>query len=75
MIHPTGRVSGTIRASTPKTILLSTHILQEVEAMASRVILINEGRKVYDGPVSNLNTGEGLDGAFARLTATPEHNA
>ena len=28
-----------------KTILLSTHILQEVEAMASRVILINEGRR------------------------------
>ncbi len=28
-----------------KTILLSTHILQEVEAIASRVIFINEGRR------------------------------
>ena len=27
-----------------KTILLSTHILQEVEAMANRVVLINEGQ-------------------------------
>ena len=27
-----------------KTILLSTHILQEVEAMASRALFINEGR-------------------------------
>lgn len=51
-----------------KTILLSTHILQEVEAMASRVILINEGRLVYDGPVSELDRGKGLDNAFARLT-------
>ena len=32
-----------------KTILLSTHILQEVEAMCNRVIFINEGRLVFDG--------------------------
>ncbi len=52
-----------------KTVLLSTHILQEVAAMASRVILIHEGRLVYDGPVSELDkTGKGLDDAFARLT-------
>lgn len=52
-----------------KTILLSTHILQEVEAMASRVILINEGQKVYDGDVAGLDPeGKGLDDAFARLT-------
>jgi ABC-2 type transport system ATP-binding protein len=53
-----------------KTILLSTHILQEVEAIASRVIFINEGRLVYDGPVSGL-TGAGatLDQRFHELTA------
>ena len=58
------------RLSETKTILLSTHILQEVEAMASRVILINEGRKVYDGDVKGLrNTGSGdLDDAFHKLT-------
>ncbi len=36
------------RLGETKTILLSTHILQEVEAMASRVVMIYEGRKVYD---------------------------
>lgn len=52
-----------------KTVLLSTHILQEVEAMASRVILIHDGRVVYDGPVAGLDSdGKGLDAAFARLT-------
>ncbi len=54
-----------------KTILLSTHILQEVEAMASRVIIVNEGRLVYDGPVADLASQDGgLDGAFRRLTRT-----
>jgi ABC-2 type transport system ATP-binding protein len=58
------------RLGEEKTILLSTHILQEVEAMASRVILINEGRLVYDGSVAALvNEQGGLEGAFRRLTA------
>jgi ABC-2 type transport system ATP-binding protein len=37
-----------------KTILLSTHILQEVEAMCNRVIFINEGRIVFDGAPKEL---------------------
>ncbi len=59
------------RLSETKTILLSTHILQEVEAMADRVILINEGRLVYDGNVADLRTvGSGdLNDAFHTLTA------
>ncbi len=52
-----------------KTILLSTHILQEVEAMADRVVLINEGRKVFDGNVTELRAIKGdLDEAFHKLT-------
>jgi len=52
-----------------KTVLLSTHILQEVEAMASRVILIDEGRVKYDGAVKDIDPErQGLDTAFARLT-------
>jgi ABC-2 type transport system ATP-binding protein len=52
-----------------KTILLSTHILQEVEAMASRVILINEGRKVFEGTVAELRAVKGdLAEAFHKLT-------
>lgn len=51
-----------------KTILLSTHILQEVEAVAGRVILINAGRVVFDGPPGELAQGGGMDEAFYRLT-------
>jgi ABC-2 type transport system ATP-binding protein len=53
-----------------KTILLSTHILQEVQAMASRVIVIDEGRLKYDGSVDGLDPDrKGLESAFQRLTA------
>lgn len=52
-----------------KTILLSTHILQEVEAMCSRVLFIDEGRLVYDGTFSELaSDGKSLDEHFHRLT-------
>ncbi|REJ67891.1 MAG: ATP-binding cassette domain-containing protein [Planctomycetota bacterium] len=55
-----------------KTILLSTHILQEVEATSNRVIFIHEGRIVFDGPVGKLNEdGKGLDENYKRLT-TPD---
>lgn len=53
-----------------KTILLSTHILQEVEAVASRVLMINAGRLVFDGTPTQLRQlGDGnLDHAFHSLT-------
>ena len=52
-----------------KTILLSTHILQEVEAMANRVLFINEGRLVFDGPTSEFRQqGRPLDERFHELS-------
>jgi len=40
-----------------KTVLLSTHIMQEVQAMCSRVIIINRGNIVADDSVSALKSG------------------
>ena len=40
--------------ATEKTILLSTHILQEVEAIADRIVIINDGRIVGNGTLSEL---------------------
>ena len=51
-----------------KTILLSTHILQEVDAVASHVIVVNEGRIVYDGTPGEMAGGGTLEEAFYRLT-------
>ncbi len=56
-----------------KTILLSTHILQEVEAMATRVLFINEGRLVFDGSVEAvMRGGRPLDQWFREMTAATE---
>ena len=57
------------RLGEKKTILLSTHILQEVEAIADRVILISEGRIKFDGTPGELRRdGRGLDEHFYELT-------
>jgi ABC-2 type transport system ATP-binding protein len=59
------------RLGQTKTILLSTHILQEVEAMCNRVIFINEGRLVFDGTPAELAAEEkNLDERFHQLSAT-----
>lgn len=39
-----------------KTVMFSTHILQEVEAMCNRVIIIDKGVKVADKPTAELST-------------------
>lgn len=52
-----------------KTILLSTHILQEVEAMADRVVFINEGKLVFDGKVKDFaKKANDLSDVFYELT-------
>lgn len=37
-----------------KTVMLSTHIMQEVEAICDRVIIINKGKIVADGATANI---------------------
>jgi len=52
-----------------KTILLSTHILQEVEAVADRVLFIHAGEIVFDGtPQAMKSRGPSLDEVFHQLT-------
>lgn len=59
-----------------KTILLSTHILQEVEAVADRVVFIHEGQLVFDGTLEEFRSGQGdLDAQFARLTSANGRDA
>ena len=53
-----------------KTILLSTHIMQEVEAMCSRVLFVNEGRLIYDAKIDEVrNSGKPLEARFQDLTS------
>ncbi|CAM1351326.1 gliding motility-associated ABC transporter ATP-binding subunit GldA [Tenacibaculum halocynthiae] len=41
-----------------KTVLLSTHIMQEVEAVCDRVLLINKGEVIIDKPLKELKTSK-----------------
>lgn len=55
-----------------KTVLVSTHILQEVEPIANRVLFIHDGRIVFDGkPMDMLKGGKSLEDQFHSLTAKP----
>lgn len=63
-------VRGLIRnLAKTKTILLSTHILTEVKAVCSRVLLVNQGELVFDGPVEKMQgTTEEMEQKFRELT-------
>ncbi|HEU4553964.1 MAG TPA: gliding motility-associated ABC transporter ATP-binding subunit GldA [Chitinophaga sp.] len=45
-----------------KTVILSTHIMQEVEAMCSRVIIINKGQLIADDTLQNLQQQQSGNG-------------
>lgn len=54
-----------------KTVLLSTHIMQEVEAMCSRVIIISSGNLVADDSLTNLKAGgKALEDIFREKAGT-----
>jgi ABC-2 type transport system ATP-binding protein len=53
-----------------RTVMLSTHIMQEVEAICNRVIIIDHGKIVADGPLSDIASlaGARLEDTFRQLT-------
>ncbi|HUQ66496.1 MAG TPA: ATP-binding cassette domain-containing protein [Flavitalea sp.] len=54
-----------------KTVLFSTHILQEVEALCDRVIIIHKGRLIANSTLAQLKTngnGHSLEEIFKNLT-------
>ena len=51
-----------------KTILFSSHILQEVQAICDRVIIINKGEIVTDSSLQELQREKNLEDVFRSLT-------
>ena len=43
--------------SREKTVMLSSHIMQEVEAVCNRVIIVNKGKIVADGGIEQIKSG------------------
>ena len=61
---------GQLRGS--KTLLISTHILHEVDAIAERVLLVNSGHLVFDGTPAELAGSGSLEDAFYARTRIPQ---
>jgi ABC-2 type transport system ATP-binding protein len=55
-----------------KAIVLSTHILEEVEAICTRIVIISGGRLVADSTPAELRRQGTLDEVFRRLTTTAD---
>ena len=54
-----------------KAIIISTHILEEVDAVCTRAIIIDEGRILFDGTPTELRSkseNNDIDDAFRRIT-------
>jgi ABC-2 type transport system ATP-binding protein len=51
-----------------KTVLFSSHILQEVEAICSRVLIIHKGNLVANQSIHELNQSNRLEAIFRSLT-------
>ncbi len=61
------------RFAKDKTIILSTHILQEVDAMAGHIVVIHQGKIVSDTSADKLRSDHGtLEQAFRALTPDEE---
>jgi ABC-2 type transport system ATP-binding protein len=60
-----------------KTVIFSTHILQEVSAVCDRIIVINRGKIVADGTFEELSThvAKGRRGVIVHLTAEGHEDA
>ena len=57
--------------SVNKTVLFSSHILQEVQAICDRIIIINKGNIVADDTLANLQkNNQSLEDIFKKATAT-----
>jgi sodium transport system ATP-binding protein len=64
-----------LRDEAGKCIVFSTHIMQEVERLCDRVIVVSHGRTVAEGTVASLNAqcGESdFEETFVKLAFTPE---
>jgi ABC-2 type transport system ATP-binding protein len=52
-------------------VLLTTHYLEEAQALASRVVVLADGQVVAHGSVEDVTTRAGLSGGHARVPAPP----
>ena len=60
-----------LRSERGTTILFNSHLLAEVENMCDRVAILKQGRRIYEGSITSLATGEQI----YEITADPWETA
>jgi ABC-2 type transport system ATP-binding protein len=59
------------QASQGRTVIVSSHVLSEVEQTVDHVVIVSDGRLRFDGSLAQLDAGDGsLEAGFLRLTST-----
>jgi ABC-2 type transport system ATP-binding protein len=56
------------RLGRDKVVLFSTHIMQEVEAICHRIVIIHQGKVVQDTPLSQAGSNTSVEELFRTLT-------
>lgn len=54
------------------SVILSTHILPEVQSVCDRVLILRQGKVVHDAPIASFTENESLEQVFIRLTCHDE---
>ena len=71
-LDPAGivEIRGLIRslADSGRTVLVSSHLMAEIESICDHLVVIRLGTLLYDGPIGAL-----LEGAVEHVVLTPEH--
>jgi ABC-2 type transport system ATP-binding protein len=58
-------------ADNGRTVIVSSHVLSEISQTVDRVVIVNDGRLRFDGPLAGVaEAGESLEAAFLNLTTT-----
>lgn len=61
-----------INAEQGVTVLLTTHDMDDVEALCSRILIIDHGRKLYDGTIANIHERFGGERKLIAVLDTDE---
>lgn len=57
------------------SVILSTHLLHEVEAVCDRALILKAGRVIFDGDIAELRRHSDIESSFIRLNALPQEDA
>lgn len=60
------------RLGSTRTVILSSHILSEVQAVCQRVIIIKDGEMILDSPADGLSAVPGANSRYGVRLAAPE---